>query len=121
MDIDAFVNQTKALMPTKISGLSNQAEWTYKRLGDYIKKFEEKLDGDHEIGARLVSFGGVVTFHISDVGYWGPDIITFKGKNDNGEDVQLIQNISQLSVLLVAMKKLDECPKRIGFIWDKSK
>lgn len=93
----------------------SSAQWTYERLANYIQKFEANLDEDHEIGARLVSFGSDITFHVDNIGYHGPDIITFFGKNDLGEDVQLIQNISQLSVLLVAMKKVGEKPKRIGF------
>lgn len=96
----------------------NHAEWTYERLGEYIKAFENDLDDEHEIGARLVSFGQSVTFHIENMGYWGPDIINFYGVNTDGEKVQLIQHISQLSVLLVAMKKLGEKPRRIGFQWD---
>ncbi|MFB5143009.1 DUF6173 family protein [Vibrio diabolicus] len=97
----------------------NPAAWTYERLGEYIKDFEADLDSDHEIGARLVSFGQAVTFHIQDVGYYGPDIISFTGLDSNGKKVQLIQHMSQLSVLLVAMNKLEDEPKRIGFIWDK--
>ena len=79
------------------------------------------MNGDHEIGARLMSFGSVVTFHTDDVGYFSPDIISFYGKDDNGQAVQLVQNISQLSVLLAAIRKLKEKPSRIGFIWDRSK
>lgn len=94
---------------------SNPARWTYTRLAEYIQDFESHLDEDHEIGARLVSFGSTVIFHIQTIGYYGPDIITFDGVNDDGEVVKLIQNISQLSVLLVAMKKLHEKPRRIGF------
>jgi hypothetical protein len=97
----------------------NPARWTYERLGEYIQDFEADLDDGHEIGARLVSFGSVVTFHVDDVGYFGPDIISVCGKDDNGQSVQLIQNVAQLSVLLVAMKKRQEKPRRIGFIWDK--
>lgn len=93
----------------------NPAKWTHKRIAEYIQSFEEDLDDDHEIGARLVSFGQTIVFHIQDIGYYGPDIITFHGVNEQGERVQLIQNISQLSVLLVAMKKLGDKPKRIGF------
>lgn len=119
MDISSTFEDMQARALSSISRQQNSAEWTYERLGNYIKDFEERLDDEHEIGARLVSFGGVVTFHIQNVGYWGPDIISFYGKNDKGEDVQLIQHISQLSVLLVAMQKLEEKPKRIGFIWDK--
>ncbi|MEI7817972.1 MAG: DUF6173 family protein, partial [Desulfuromonadales bacterium] len=94
---------------------TNPAKWTHKRLATYIQDFESNLDNEHEIGARLVSFGSAITFHIQDIGYYGPDIITFDGLNDAGETVKLIQNISQLSVLLVAMKKLEEKPRRIGF------
>jgi len=97
----------------------SSAQWTYERLVKHIQEFEANLDEDHEIGARLVSFGSDLKFHIEDMGYHGPDIITFYGKNDLGEDVQLIQNVSQLSVLLVAMKKVDEKPKRIGFMLEE--
>src|SRR5260370_464539 len=98
----------------------NPAEWTYERLAEYIKDFEAALDDDHEIGARLVSFGQNVTFHIEDLGYYGPDIIHFDGRNDAMEKVKLIQHVSQLSVLLVAVKKQQDKPRRIGVILDKN-
>ena len=99
---------------------ANPAKWTYERLGTYIMDFEASLDEEHEIGARLVSFGQAITFHIQDIGYYGPDIINFNGIDSEGQKVQLIQHISQLSVLLVAMKKFKENEKarRIGFIRD---
>lgn len=97
----------------------NPAEWTYARLSKYMKEFQDALDDEHELGARLVSFGNTVVFHVESLGYHGPDIITFQGANENGERVRLIQNISQLSVLLVAVKKLGEKPRRIGFVWDE--
>ncbi len=99
----------------------NPARWTYERLIEYIRDFEKELDEEHEIGARLVSFGQVVTFHIQDIGYYGPDIITFYGITDKGERVQLIQHISQLNVLLVVMPKLKDKPRRIGFIREEDK
>jgi hypothetical protein len=74
------------------------------------KDFEAELDDDHEIGARLVSFGQNVTFHIEDIGYHGPDMITFYGRTESMEKVQLIQNISQLSVLLIAVNKQQSKP-----------
>jgi len=83
-----------------------------------LKQFETRLDQEHEIGARLVSFGANLTFHIQDMGYYGPDMIVFYGKNDSGEPVQLIQHVSQLSVLLVAVRKQQPQPRRIGFILD---
>jgi hypothetical protein len=102
-----------------ISNLSNHvlnpAAWAYERIIKYIREFEDGLDENHEVGARLVSFGQTLTFHIEDMGYHGPDIITFYGIAENEEHVQLIQHISQLSVLLVAVKKLGKKAKRIGF------
>ena len=110
-------------LPFEVSRINdttlNPAEWTYERLKNYIKDFESELDNDHEIAARLVSFGQSLTFHIEDMGYYGPDIITFYGKNDKNEPVQLIQHTSQLSVLLVAVKKQADQPRRIGFILDQ--
>ncbi|MGN5055084.1 DUF6173 family protein [Aeromonas veronii] len=103
-------------MPHLPDSTRNPAKWTYTRLVEYIKDFEAELDDDHEIGARLVSFGQAITFHIQDIGYYGPDIISFYGTNDQGEKLQLIQHISQLSVLLIGMKKQNEAPRRIGFI-----
>lgn len=100
--------------------MQNPAEWAYERLVEYIKKFELELDEEHEIGARLVTFGNKVVFHIEDISYWGPDIITFYGVKESGEKVQLIQHISQISVLLIAVKKLGEKPRRIGFLLDKN-
>jgi hypothetical protein len=106
-------------IPRLPDSATNPAKWTYTRLVEYIKDFETQLDNDHEIGARLVSFGQTITFHIQDMGYYGPDIISFDGTNDQGEKIKLIQHISQLSVLLIAMKSQHETPRRIGFIFDK--
>ena len=99
--------------------VSNPAKWTYTRLKDYIKSFEEELDGEHEIGARLVSFGQAVTIHIEDISYWGPDIITFHGFDEKQQKVQLIQHTTQLSVLLIAVKSQGDKPRRIGFILEE--
>jgi hypothetical protein len=88
---------------------------------NYIKDFEAELDDDHEIGAKLVSFGQNVTFHIEDRGYHGPDTITFYGSTETMEKVQLIQYMSQLSVLLIAVKKQHAKARRIGFTADREK
>ena len=87
----------------------------HERVVRWINDFEQSLDQDHEVGARLVTFGANTTFHIDDVGYWGPDIITFYGTGEDGKKVQLLQHISQLSVLLVAVDKVAPKAKRIGF------
>ena len=82
---------------------------------DSIYSFEKRLDDEHEVGAQLVSFGASIIFHLRNVGYCSPDIIKLSGKNANGQELHLIQHVSQLSVLLVAMNKLGKEPVRIGF------
>lgn len=88
---------------------------SYKALVSYINAFQSELDSDHEVGARLVNFGSEIRFHIQDVGYTAPTLITFTGVLENGDRVQLVQHVSQLSVLLIAVAKREEKPYRIGF------
>lgn len=99
-------------------GAKSPAESTYQRLIKYVGQFEMQLDRDHEIGGRFVAFGDDTMFHIADIGYWNPDIITFDGFDKAGNRVKLIQHVSQLNVLLVALRKTtppSEPPRRIGF------
>lgn len=88
----------------------------FASLKEYVSDFQDTLDEEHEVGANLVSFGREVTFHVHTLGYSAPAIITFHGALENGNRVQLIQHVSQLSFLLVAVKKLGDKPRRIGFV-----
>ncbi len=93
----------------------NPAKWMHERIVSSINDFEKNLDQEYEVGARLVTFGADFTFYIEDVGYWGPDIIIFYGVDKNNKKVELLQHITQLSVLLIAVDKMQEQPRRIGF------
>lgn len=105
----------------------NAASEFHYRLLEWINNFHRNLDNEHEVGAQLVNFGQSITFHIEDIGYWNPSLISFNGKNENGEIVKLVQHVSQISILLVALKRADisEPKKPIGFAswpdYDKSK
>lgn len=90
----------------------------FKGLKKYIQDFEDGLDADHEVGARLVSFGNEVRFHVEKVGYMEPTLVTFIGVSDAGERVQLVQHVSQISVLLIALRRREEKPYRVGFYQD---
>lgn len=96
----------------------NPAKWMHERIVRSIIDFEKDLDPALEIGARLVSFTANEIIHIDDVGYWGPDIIKFYGTTSDGHPVELMQHISQLNVLLMAVKPIAE-PRRIGFVLQK--
>ena len=82
----------------------------------YVVDFESALDSNHEVGVRLASFGGVILFHVEQIGFSKPNIITFYGSTPEGERVQLVQHSSQLNFLLKAVEKRQEQPNRIGFI-----
>jgi hypothetical protein len=123
IDPRVFLEDRERLLPVipaipKIEipdSVKNQAKWAYEQIVKAIIRFERKLDQDHEIGARLVNFGGHETFHIENVGCCPPHFIRFIGRTVEGQPVELIQHVSQTSVLLVAMKKQREEPNRIGF------
>ena len=95
-------------------GQKTPAEWAYERVILYIKKFEEQLDADHEVG---MGFAGSDqgALHIMGVGFFEPDIITFYGVDPAGARTQLVQHVSQLNVMLKAAPKQKETATRIGF------
>ena len=100
----------------------NLASEFHDRLIKWIHDFDNELDQEHEVGARLVNFGQTITFHLHDIGYWNPSLLSFYGSMENGDPVQLIQHVSQISILLVKMKRKDlTLPKRpVGFAeWDE--
>lgn len=92
----------------------------FEELQSYIKEFEGSLQDDEIVGARLVMFGQDTKFHIKSLGYSTPCLIHFDGADTEGNRVRLVQNISQLSVLFVAMRLPEGEQKRpIGFIYPK--
>ena len=96
---------------------AKSAAGMHERIVKLINDFEKNLNPNLEAGVRLVSFGKTVQFHIQNLGYWNPNIIIFYGTLEDGAPVQMVQHMSQLSFLLVAMKRRNpESPRRyIGF------
>ena len=92
------------------------AEWAYERLILYIQNFEQQLDNEHEVAMGFAG-GDAGVLRIEGMGYFDPDIVTFYGSDETGAKTQLIQHVSQLSVILRALPKepQQEAPKRIGF------
>ena len=92
------------------------ARWAYERLILYIQNFEEQLDNEHEVAMGMTG-GDAGILRIEGMGYFDPDIVTFYGSDPTGAKTQLIQHVTQLSVILRAMPKhIDRAePARIGF------
>lgn len=92
------------------------AQWAYERLILYIRNFEAQLDATHEVAMGFTGTdAGVI--RIEGMGYFDPDIVTFYGTDTTGARTQLVQHVSQLSVMLRALPKpREDAPaNRIGF------
>ncbi|RKF16036.1 hypothetical protein D6850_00210 [Roseovarius spongiae] len=92
------------------------AQWAYERLILYIRNFEKTLDNEHEVAMGFTG-GDAGVLRIEGMGYFDPDIVTFYGSDPAGGKTQLVQHVTQLSVLLRAVPKPEPeaAPTRIGF------
>lgn len=89
----------------------------FNELVERIQRFESELDQEYEVGMQLVSFGQSTQFSVSSLGYTDPSIIWFTGTLSDGSYVELVQHVSQISFLMVALQREHpEKPKtQIGF------
>lgn len=96
---------------------ANQASEFGKRLSKWIDEFDLTLDAENEVGVRLVSFGQTVVFHLEGIRSWNPSLILFVGRTEEGHPVELIQHVTQISILLMVLprKNPKEPKKPIGF------
>lgn len=98
------------------NGDKSPAKWAFERLTLYVQNFEKQLDATQEVA---IGFTGSDTgvLRIEGMGYFDPDLITFYGSDSSGIKTQLVQHVSQLSVMLRALPKTDKAapPTRIGF------
>jgi hypothetical protein len=93
------------------------AQSLFNQLVQRIQSFEASLEQTHEVGMRLVHFGQSLQFSVSNLGYMDPSLIWFEGILADGSTVELIQHVSQISFLLMAVKRQnpDEPKNQIGF------
>ena len=91
------------------------AQSAYLRIIDSIRQFEQHLNADQEVAMGFaVSEAGVL--QIEGMGFFDPDLISFYGRDESGLKTQLIQHVSQISVILRAVPKTTDAPaRRIGF------
>lgn len=103
--------------PVKTPG-QNLASELYKHLKKRAEDFDNKLDGSQAVGVKLIPSGQSVTFQVTALGYCDPSLIIFGGVTESGSEVQLIQHVSQINFLLMAMPRPNpEKPKvPLGFI-----
>lgn len=90
----------------------------FEIIRDYIERFEESLDPEHEVGVMLTNFGQSILMQVTHVTYEKSVLMVFKGFV-NGREATLIQHINQLNFMLTSVEKEPDRPKRkIGFTAD---
>jgi Family of unknown function (DUF6173) len=92
------------------------AAWAYQRLVNCIRNFEAQLNPAEEVAVGFAG-GESGVLRIEGLGYFDPDILTFYGRDEDGARTQLVQHVTQLSVILraVPVRSPDEPARRIGF------
>lgn len=112
----ASLQAESALLRTAADG-KEEAEKLYETLVRVLYEFERNLPQNLQAGGNLASFGQSVVFQIENIGYCNPSLIRFCGALPNGSPIELVQHVSQLNILLVAVERQNpEEPRRqIGF------
>ncbi|SDD32491.1 hypothetical protein SAMN05421538_101370 [Paracoccus isoporae] len=92
------------------------AKQVYDHLIARVKAFQESLPEKYELGIQLANFGGERAVHVRGMGYRNPNIIEFYGLLEGQTQVAVVQHVSQLNFMLVAVPPVAEQePYRIGF------
>ena len=83
-----------------------------------IQAFEEALDEKHEVGLQLVTVGQARLLHVRNIAYLGNSVLEIEGTLDDGSGCALMQHVTQLSFMLVRVRKQDPKKPRepIGFV-----
>lgn len=82
------------------------ADYSYQVIMKRIREFEGGLNDDEEVAVRLASFGSSVTMSVTDISYSNPSTLVFYGYVGDQRSM-LVQHMSQLNFLLLAVKKED--------------
>jgi hypothetical protein len=80
-----------------------------------VEEFQNGLKEDEEIGLQLANYGLAAQLHIRSIGYRNPNLLEFSGLLADGNECILVQHISQLNFMLIALKPVEDEPYRIGF------
>ncbi len=94
------------------------AEVVAKHILNEILTYQAAIPNENDdVAVTLVQFNENVTINVKYGGHLGYNLITFLGTDSSGKPRELIQNVSQLNVLLTTTQKQDaSAPRReIGF------
>ncbi len=114
--VPGIASSTAICEEAEQAAMLNAAEDVFNHLLGRVKQFQANLPDDHELGLQLADFGGNRALHVRGMGFKNPNIIEFYGMLDGDRQVAVIQHISQLNFLMIAVPPpADQPPYRIGF------
>ena len=92
--------------------LKSVPEHSYDALVTEMERFQRSLGTEEEMG--IVANGAGLVIHVDAVRYSG-QMIVFSGVDANGNEARLVQHHTQTNVQMIAVGKLQEEARRIGF------
>jgi hypothetical protein len=87
-------------------------EYAYDALVREIERFQGALTDEMEVG--IIANGAGLTIHVDSLRFSG-QMIVFSGVDGEGRQARLIQHYTQANVQMIAVQKLSQEPRRIGF------
>ena len=99
----------------------NPAVAVFEQIKEQVHLFGKHLEDGEALGIQLLGSGSEARLKIQTIGYATPSIIYFDGETADGNFARLLQNVSQLSVMLVAVTlRAGEEKRPIGFVYPES-
>lgn len=96
----------------KIPEVKAVFQYAFDALVSEMKHFQAALSDEMELG--ILANGGGLVIHVESLRCSG-QMFVFDGVNSDGHASRLIQHFSQANVQMIAVPKLQEQPRRIGF------
>lgn len=104
------------LSPPLMPDFKSIPEMAFDSMKDEIASFQRGLSDEDEVG--VVANGAGLIIHVRYVRLSG-QMFVFDGVDGDQREARLIQHYTQVNVQMIAVKKLEDAPQRIGFEFGK--
>lgn len=97
----------------------NTARQIASRLYEAVINYQKSLSNAQDVALQIVHFNTNTIIVVENIGYIDYSLVVFRGKDNNGRPIELIQHISQINVLMTAIPSQPQEPeiyhRTIGF------
>lgn len=95
---------------------TNNAEYIAKIIGQKIVNFQSSLSDNEDVALQIIQFNNSIILYVTGVFHLGTGLVVFQGVDSNKNPCEIVQHISQISILMAVVSKAPEVPRRkIGF------